>query len=453
MPISSRAAIPASARPRPASPDPADVEGDAGAADAGTRRVPLSRNSAFTHLWAGETASQFGFQVAALATSAIAITVLGATERQIGVLGALQTVAFLLIGLPAGAWVDRWRKRRTMIAADLVRVAALASIPIAWAAGALSIWHLMAVAAVLGFATVFFDVSYQSFVPAIVDNDQIGPANGRMEASFQVARVGGPGLAGWLLGIVAAPVAYLLTAATYAFSAIAIWRIPGRESRPPAPRDQKLWHQVREGIDYVSGEPLLGPLFLCISAAALTGQGVQTLLPLLALRNLGMSATALGTLLSLGALGGIAGALVQSRVVLRLGEGHTIVACNVAGALALAGLPLTVLVPPSGAALVLVVTNLVSSFFITIYNITQMSLRQRICSPELLGRLNATFRFAVWGVMPIGSLLSGVAASHLGVVGAMAVFVAGSVLAGLSMGLTPVAHRNRIDNRALVGAA
>ncbi len=396
------------------------------------------------HLWTGETASQIGFQVASLSTSAIAITLLDATDQQIGLLGALQTVAFLLIGLPAGAWVDRWRKRRTMIAADLVRVVALVSIPVAWWFGTLTIWHLMAVAAVLGFATVFFDVSYQSFVPSIVGTDQIGEANGRMEASFQVARVGGPGLAGWLLGVLAAPAAYLLTAATYALSAIAIGRIPGHEARPEPPDDPRLWHQVNEGLDYVRGERLLGPLFICISVAALAGQGVQVLLPVLALRELGMSATTLGTLLSVGAIGGVLGALARPWIVDRLGEGHSIVICNVVAMVASLGLPLSVLVP-SHASAVLIATNLVSSFFVTIYNITQMSLRQRICPPALLGRLNATFRFAVWGVMPIGALLAGFAASHLGVVVAMYLFVAGTILAGMAMGATPVARLNRVS--------
>lgn len=403
----------------------------------------LSHNPAFMHLWGGETASQIGFQVAGLATSAIAITLLGASTAQVGILGALQTVAFLLIGLPAGAWVDRWRKRRTMVAADLVRVAALASIPLAWWLGALTIWQLMAVAAVMGFATVFFDVSYQSFVPAVVGPTQIGDANGRMEASFQVARVGGPGLAGWLLGILAAPLAYLLTALTYAVSAVAIWRIPGREERPAPPEDSNLWHQVREGVDYVRGERLLGPLFVCISAAALTGQGVQVLLPVLALRQLGMSATALGTLLSIGAVGGVLGALVRPVVVAHLGEGHTIVVCNVLGVGANLGLPLAAMVP-GHAAVVLVVTNLVNSFFLTVYNITQMSLRQRICPPALLGRLNATFRFAVWGAMPLGAVLAGLVAGAIGVVPAMVVFVGGTILAGLAMGLTPVARLNRV---------
>lgn len=408
-----------------------------------TDTLKLSQNPGFMHLWAGETASQIGFQIAALATSAIAITLLEATSTQIGVLNALQTVAFLLIGLPAGAWVDRWRKRRTMIVADVVRVCALVSIPVAYWMGALTIWHLMAVAAVMGFATVFFDVSYQSYVPQLVGPTQIGAANGRMEASFQVARVGGPGLAGWLLGLMAAPAAYLVTAFTYAFSAVAIWRIPGREERPVPPSDSKLWHQVREGVDYVRSERLLGPLFLCISFAALFGQGVQTLLPILALRELGMSATTLGTLLSLGAIGGVLGAMARPWFVRRLGEGHAIVATNLAGVIAHFGLPLAVLVPQH-AALVLVITNLVTSFFLTMYNITQMSLRQRICPPVLLGRLNATFRFAVWGVMPIGALLAGVLAGAIGVVGAMYVFVIGTVLAGAAMGFTPVARLNRV---------
>lgn len=431
--------------PTPATPgasaDPSAAGGDG--SGSGDPDTDLSHSVGFSRLWLGETASQFGFQVAGLATSAVAITLLHATNQQIGVLGALQTLAFLLIGLPAGAWVDRWRKRRTMVAADLVRVAALASIPLAWWMGVLTIWQLMVVAAVMGFATVFFDVSYQSLVPALVGPTQIGEANGRLEASFQVARVAGPGMAGWLLGVLAAPVAYLLTAATYTFSALAIHRIPGTEPRPTPPADPKLWHQVRQGVDYVRSQPLLGPLFLCISAAALTGQGVQVLLPVLALRELSMSASTLGTLLSVGAVGGVVGAVLRPRIIRRLGVGHTIVVCNVLGVLATLGLPAAVLVPAQ-ASWVLVATNLVSSFFLTVYNVTQMSMRQQICPPELLGRLNATFRFAVWGVMPIGALLSGLVAARIGVVWAMLVFVVGTILSGLAMGLTPVARVHRI---------
>lgn len=376
-----------------------------------------------------------------LAASTTAIVVLGATEGQVGLLNGLQTLAFLLIGLPAGAWVDRWRKRRTMIVADLVRMVALASIPIAWALDALTIYHMMVVVTIFGFGTVFFDVAYQSFVPSIVKNGQIGQANGRLEASFQVARVGGPGLAGWLIGIFSAPVTFGLTVGTLGFSAAAIASIPGKEPKPAPPKDSVLWHQIRDGLSYVKNEPLLGPLFLCIAGNALFGQGVFTLLPVLALREMGLDAQTLGALLSFGAVGGLIGAGINRWVVLRLGDGHTIAIFSTLGSLVGFGLPFAAMAGSNGWV-VLVSVGFFQSLFQTVYNIVQLSLRQRICPKPLLGRLNATFRFAVWGVMPIGSVASGFLAGVIGVVPAMVVFLAGTLCASIAMAFTPVAKRN-----------
>ena len=285
---------------------------------------PLTRNSAFMHLWAGQTAAQVGFQVGTLATSAIAITVLHATETQIGLLSGLQTLAFLLVGLPAGAWVDGWRKRRVMIAANLARIAALVSIPIAYAFSSLALTHLMVVAALLGLSTVFFDVAYQSYVPMIASKRYIGAANGRLEASYQVGRAGGPGLGGWLLGIVAAPLVYLLTAATYVASTWAIWRIRTPEPTPVR-SDATLGAQIREGLAFVRGQRILYPLFSCIAAAAFASAGIRVLLPLLVLRTLSMSATQLGLLLSAGAIGGFLGALTRPVWIAHLGIGRTLV--------------------------------------------------------------------------------------------------------------------------------
>ncbi|MCI1675828.1 MAG: MFS transporter [Ancrocorticia sp.] len=403
----------------------------------------LNRNTAFNHLWIGETASQFGFQVAGLAFTTTAIVVLHASSAQVGLLNGLQTIAFLLIGLPAGAWVDRWRKRRTMITADIVRAVALATVPLAWWFGELSIYHLMAVVAVFGFGTVFFDVAYQSFVPAIVHNTQIGQANGRMEASVQVARVGGPGIGGWLIGLMTAPTTLMVTAGTLAISATAVATIPGREEPPRKRPGVKLWSEVREGIDYVRGEPLLGPLFVCIAAAGLFGQGVWTLMPLLALRELGMSAQAFGTLLSVGAIGGVLGAMANRRIVRNIGEGHTIALFNTVAACVNFGMPLAVLAGRH-AWLILVLVGFIASFFQTVYNIVQLSLRQRICPLPLLGRLNATFRFAVWGAMPIGAMLSGWFAGIVGIVPALYTFLAMALVAALAMWFTPVARANRV---------
>ena len=399
---------------------------------------PLTRNSAFMHLWAGQTAAQVGFQVGTLATSAIAITVLHASETQIGVLSGLQTLAFLIVGLPAGAWVDGWRKRHVMIAANLARIAALVSIPTAYAFFSLTIAHLMVVAALLGLSTVFFDVAYQSYVPMIASKRYIGAANGRLEASYQVGRAGGPGLGGWLLGVLAPPLAYLLTASTYVCSTWAIWRIRTPEPRP-AHSDASLRSQIVEGLSFVRGQRLLFPLFSCIACAAFAGAGIQVLLPILVLRTLGMSATQLGLLLSAGALGGILGALTRSAWITRLGIGRCIVITNIVGISALLAQPASVHVPVA-AAWVIACSGVVSSYFITIYNVTQMSLRQEICPPDMLGRMNAIFRFAVWGVMPLGSFVAGIIASWVGVEATMYIFTAASIAAGIAMGFTPAAR-------------
>lgn len=390
------------------------------------------------HLWTGQTAAQVGFQVGTLATSAIAITVLHASETQIGVLSGLQTLAFLIVGLPAGAWVDGWRKRHVMITANLARIAALVSIPIAYAFFSLTIAHLMVVAALLGLSTVFFDVAYQSYVPMIASKRYIGAANGRLEASYQVGRAGGPGLGGWLLGVVAPPLAYLLTASTYVCSTWAIWRIRTPEPRP-AHSDASLRSQIVEGLSFVRGQRLLFPLFSCIACAAFAGAGIQVLLPILVLRTLGMSATQLGLLLSAGALGGILGALTRPAWITRLGIGRCIVITNIVGVSALLAQPASVHVPVA-AAWVIACSGVVSSYFITIYNVTQMSLRQEICPPDMLGRMNAIFRFAVWGVMPLGSFVAGIVASCVGVEATMYIFTAGSIAAGVAMGFTPAAH-------------
>lgn len=390
------------------------------------------------HLWAGQTAAQVGSQVGTLATSAIAITVLHASETQIGVLSGLQTLAFLIVGLPAGAWVDGWRKRHVMIAANLARIAALVSIPTAYAFFSLTIAHLMVVAALLGLSTVFFDVAYQSYVPMIASKRYIGAANGRLEASYQVGRAGGPGLGGWLLGVLAPPLAYLLTASTYVCSTWAIWRIRTPEPRP-AHSDASLRSQIVEGLSFVRGQRLLFPLFSCIACAAFAGAGIQVLLPILVLRTLGMSATQLGLLLSAGALGGILGALTRSAWITRLGIGRCIVITNIVGVSALLAQPASVHVPVA-AAWVIACSGVVSSYFITIYNVTQMSLRQEICPPDMLGRMNAIFRFAVWGVMPLGSFVAGIIASWVGVEATMYIFTAASIAAGIAMGFTPAAR-------------
>ena len=164
------------------------------------------RSPGFAWLWGGQTFSTFGSQISGIAAAYLAVTILHADAFEVGLLSASTTVSFLLVGLIAGAWVDRWSKRRVMIIADLIRMVAIGLIPLLWVVGVLDIWQLVAIESVMGLATVFFDVSYQSFIPVILPSDKIAAGNSALETTNQTAGIAGPSLVGWLLTIVKAPV-------------------------------------------------------------------------------------------------------------------------------------------------------------------------------------------------------------------------------------------------------
>ena len=388
----------------------------------------LRRHRGFLWLWAAQGVSQFGVQFSALAIPVLAVTLLQADEWQLGVLNAAGTAAFLIVGLPAGAWVDRWLKRRTMIIADVVRAGTLAVIPLLWFMGVLEMWHVYLVAAVIGVATVFFDVSYQSYIPILVRSEQIGMANSRLEATAQVARIGGPGLAGALLTIVSAPVLLLADAISYLVSALLLWRI--RDDEIPADRAQRqsLWREIAEGAGFVARQPLIRRIVGSTASANLFGTMSFTLLPLFVLRDLQLGPAGLGIMLSFGAAGGLIGAVLTSRLSRWIGEGTVISLSAVASALLLALIPLAALVPAEAALPTLAVAEFGLSFMVLVYNITQLTLRQRLCPPKLLGRMNASIRFVVWGVMPISSLVAGSLGVSLGVLPTMWIAVVGSIL-------------------------
>ncbi|AMM33407.1 Putative major facilitator superfamily transporter [Sinomonas atrocyanea] len=202
----------------------------------------LVRSPSFLAFWTGQGVSQLGVQLGQLALPVLAVSLLGAGEMDLGVLNAAAMAAFLVVGLPAGAWVDRWLKRRTMVRADLVRMAAMAAVPVLWWAGALQMWHLYVVAAVVGVATVFFDVAYQSYIPLLVHRAQVAEANGKLEATAQVARMGGPALGGFLLTLVSAPVLFAAEAGGYLASALCLTRVHDTEE-PPCPARAAAWQR------------------------------------------------------------------------------------------------------------------------------------------------------------------------------------------------------------------
>ncbi len=397
----------------------------------------LWRDRNFVTMWSGQALSQFGAQIGELALPTLAVLLLHATEAQVGYLNAAAMAAFLVVGLPAGAWIDRMRKRHVMIWADAVRALALAAIPVLFLLGALQMWHLYIVALIVGVATVFFDVSYQSIVPSLVRGDQIAEANGKLESTQQLAGLSGPAIAGWLVGVITAPLAILATVGTYLASLVALLRTRDHEQLR-APDDRAPLHrEIGEGLRWVFGNPFLRRIVGTTGISNLFSTFIFTLTPIYFLRILGFTPEVMGLLFSLGAAGGLLGAIATPRIVARVGEARAIPLSAIVFSLSALPFPLAVLLPPPAAFALLVGQMFAMSFAVLVYNITQVTFRQRITPPRLLGRMNASIRFCVWGVMPLAALAAGWAGTVFGTVPALWIAAIGSLLSALPVVLGP----------------
>lgn len=367
----------------------------------------------FRQLWIGDTISQFGTQLTMLAIPVLAIRVLDADAFQMGLLGTFEFLAFLVIGLPAGAWVDRWRKQRVLVSNDLVRGLALASLPAAWAFDVLTLVQVYAVVLVIGVCTVFFDVAYQSYLPDIVPSADIGEGNAKLQASQSVAQIGGPAMAGGLIRVLGAPLTIAFDALSFLGSAFFVRRITHVDTPPRREDRRPLLEEIREGLSFVLRNPLLWRITACTATSNFFSSMTGALLVLFALRELDLDEGHLGLAMGLGAAGGLVGALLTPRINRWVGEGRTIPLTALFWVPAEAVMPLAGTVIPPMVALTL--ASLLITFAVVVYNVTQVSFRQRLCPRPLLGRMNASIRFIVWGTMPIGSLVGGILASQLGI--------------------------------------
>lgn len=398
----------------------------------------VRRNRGFLWLWGGQSISVFGEQFTALAIPVLAVTLLHAVAWQMGVLNAASTAAFLIVGLPAGAWVDRWLKRRVMIVADIVRFAALALIPILWYTNVLEMWQLIVVVAIVGVASVFFDVGYQSYIPLLVKPEQVGPANSHLEATAQVARIGGPAIAGALLTVISAPGLIIVDSLSYIASFASLSRIRDTEVRADPELRQRLHKEIAEGIRFVAGQPLIRSVAGTTATSNFFSTLAFTLYPLFALRELGIGALGLGITLSAGAIGGLLGATLTPRVANWIGEGRVIVVSAFVAGIAFLPVPLSAFLHGAEAVPLLAAGEFLTGFCVLVYNITQVTLRQRLCPPRLLGRMNASIRCLVWGVMPIAALVAGMLGGAIGILPTIWIAFAGGMLAGLWVLFSPL---------------
>ena len=290
----------------------------------------LFRHRDFLKLWSAETISQFGTQVTLLALPIIAATTLNVTPFEFGMLATVEFLPFILLSLPAGVWVDRLRRRPILIAGDLVRAAALISIPIAFALDALTIWQLYIVGFINGCATVFFDVAYQSYLPSLVDRDQIVDGNAKLQTSVSGAQITGPGLAGLLIGAFTAPFAILIDALSFVVSALFMFAIRRHETAPEPQLNAQgerpsMRSEIVQGLRYVGRQRFLRSIAATTGLSNFFSNVVYSILILYLVRELLFTPEVLGLAFSVGAVGFLLGALIANRVASRFGVGPTIV--------------------------------------------------------------------------------------------------------------------------------
>jgi len=400
----------------------------------------LCHHRDFRRLWIGDGISQLGTRISALALPLVAVTALHASTLQVAVLTALETVAFLVIGLPAGAWCDRMRRRPVLIVGDLGRLLALASVPAAALFGVLTIWQLYAVALTVGVFTVFFDIAYQSYLPALVGRANLVEGNGRLEANRTVAATAGPTVAGYLVQWLTAPVAVAVDALSFAWSAAWIAAIGAPEATPQPAAQPRLRQQIGEGLRFVFGHPILRAIVLSGTTAVVFYGAQGAIVVVFLVREVHQSPGAIGLLFSIASVGSVLGALCAARLTRAFGQ-HRALLLYVVGA-GVAGLliPLTT----AGWRLAFFAVGLaLVGFFIVAYNIVQVSLRQTLCPDHLLGRMNATMRTVMWSTLPLGAVLGGLLGTSLGLRPTLWISAVGALLASLWLVFSPIADTRR----------
>jgi MFS family permease len=379
----------------------------------------------FRLLLAGQTTSQLGTQVSSVALPLLAVLTLQATAFEVGLVNAASTVAFALVGLPAGVWLDRLRRRPILIASDLLRALVLATIPVAGLLGVLSVTQLVVVSVFVGLGRVFFDVGYRSYLPSVIGRDRVLAGNASLEFVRASGQVVGPGLGGALVSVVSAANVVLIQAVTFAVSAATLLAV--RSTEPPASVDQsrpRLGPQILDGLRFVWRQPFLRAMAAGSAASNLSFALASAVTILFMSRTLGLSPAAIGLVLAGGSGAVMIGAALTTRIARAVGSARLIwLSLAVTSPLTILG----VLAQPGWGVTLLLIGMIGGELGQIVYAITSVSLRQHICPDDLLGRVNATMTVLIMGLFPLGALLGGVLGDLVGL--RPTLLVAGAVLA------------------------
>ncbi|GAA3815568.1 MFS transporter [Nocardioides panacisoli] len=400
----------------------------------------------FWTYWSASSASSVGSAVTGVALPLTAVLVLGASALQMGLLAAAAYVAWLVIGLPAGALVRHLPLRGTQVAMDVVRALAIGSVPVAWWLGSLSIAHLIGVALVISFADVVFFVANSTFLPSVVPKEQLQARNSLMSGTHAVSQLGGPSLGGVLVQLLGAVPTLLVDSASYLVSAALLRSLPDRTS----PREESrapIVEQIREGWHFVTRHPVMNPCLWDATATNFVCGGQMALFAIYLVRVVDAPAGLVGFLLAAEGVGALVGASVCPALVRRIGSAR---ACLAGGVVSVGGAFLIPLGSGAAAWLLFALGNVVFAGGVVVLSTTTRTYRQVATPPELLSRVLATVRFVSWGAIPVGGVAAGALGGWLGPRPALFVLAALSVLSPLVLFLSPIRRMRDFPDDATV---
>jgi MFS family permease len=402
----------------------------------------VAAGSVFWRWWTAGTTSAVGSAVGAVALPLTALTVLDASAFEMGLIAAASYVAWIVIGLPAGALVQRLPLRTVQVGADLARAAAVASIPLAWWLDRLTVAQLVVAALVISFANVLFDVANSTFLPEIVSPEQLQSRNTLTSGTFATTQLGGPSIGGLVIQVLGAVPTLLVDAASYLVSAALLRTLPERRAATPD-RWPPMRAMIREGWHFVVRHPVMGPCMWTATAANTVCGAQHALYALYLVRELRASAGLVGLLLAADGVGALIGAALTNRLTARLGTARALV---VTSFLAVGG----ALVVPLGsgwpAFVAFAAGNVVFSAGVVVLSVVTRTYRQVASPPDLLSRVMATVRFVSWGAIPVGGLVAGVLAGVLGSRVTLLVFVVAAACMPLALLRSPVRHLRELTD-------
>jgi MFS family permease len=378
-------------------------------------RPTLWQNAAFARVWTADTVSIFGSLITRMALPLAAILLLGSGAIEVAVLRSLELGATLLVGLVAGAWVDRLRRRPVLIWSDLGRAVLLGSIPVAFALGVLTYWQLLLVSGLAAILTTFFDSAINAYLPTIVERERLVDANAALAASGSAAEFMAFGISGFLVQLLTAPIAIAIDAFSFLVSAILLGSIHRPEAPPPPVADREsVLDEIREGLRVVLQNPVLRAFAGAQMAMhALWGIFGATWF-LFAIDELKLGPAAIGLIAGVGGFSSFLGAIIAGRATRRWGIGPVAVGSLVMAAIGNAFIPLAPTGLPWIALGCLVMQQLVADSGATVYDVTEVSVRQTLVQDRALGRVTSTFHVAAVIAQLAATLAAGLLAEVIG---------------------------------------